>query len=289
MTSDRFRPVVAIEVNGLLGIPLPPNVVTMFMDSTGAEITYRRETFPSRFAVEPRWNSAGEYKEHWAFFGRGVRCVHRLLEQNIEVVWASRFQQATNLYFSQALGFPDLPIATLDDGRLHTTEADWKASQLGQGMYDGRPLLWINDELTAAGRYLLERWRRPADWHISFAKYIPDSPSDGDVQFIDSWLEGAQSASGQKELRRLHTRFMRKRRAHGFSTDLMHRDWVAIRKRLDNIVDFRSGLAAPLAAYAVDHAGELDVRVVAQIREEWGLPVDPPVEDLLRLLERKAD
>jgi hypothetical protein len=284
MTRDRYRPVVAIEVNGLLGIPLPPNLATMFIDGTGAEITYRRESFPARFVVEPRWDFAGEYKENWAFFGRGVMLVKRLLEQDIEIVWASRFQQATNLYFSQALGLPDLPIATLDDGRLHTTEAHWKASQLGQEIYNGRPLLWIADELTAAGRYLLERWRRPADWHISHTKYIPDFVSDGDVAFIDEWLEDARSASGQAELRRLHTRFMGKRRGHDFSTDLMHRNWAAIRKRLDDVVDFRSGLAIPLAAYAVDHAGNLDLRVIRRIREEWGTTADPTAEELLSML-----
>ena len=59
--------------------------------------------------------------------------------------------------------------------------------------FRGRPLLWIDSELTAAGRYLLERWLRPADRAISYTKYIPDTASDGDVQFMNDWLELARS------------------------------------------------------------------------------------------------
>lgn len=83
----------------------------------------------------------------------------------------------------------------------------------------------------------------------------------------------------------MHTRFLAKRRSAGFSTERLHRDWILIRGRLEDVVDFQSGLAAPLAAYAVDHVGELDIRVVTRIREEWRLPIDPPPEELLPLLE----
>lgn len=57
--------------------------------------------------------------------------VQRLLADGVDVVWASRYQEITNTYFSSPLGLPDLPVAARDDGRLHTTEAEWKASQLG--------------------------------------------------------------------------------------------------------------------------------------------------------------
>lgn len=285
MTSDWFRPVVAIEVTGLLGAPLPPTIDTRFLAGTGAEITFRRGSFPSRFVGEPRWDEHGEHVERWAFLGRGVSWVRGLLEQGVEVVWASRYQEFTNTYFSSPLELPELPVAAVDDGRFHTTEAEWKASQLGRGAYADRPILWVNDELTTAGRHLVERHRKPGMRALTWSQYIPDSASDGDVQVMDEWLALASSPAGQSELRAMRARFMYMRRVHGFSSERLHREWVLIRNRLEDVVDFRSGLAAPLAAYAVDHAGELDVRVVAKIRDEWGLPYDPPAEDLLALLE----
>ncbi|MDO8382807.1 MAG: hypothetical protein Q7T17_07505 [Microbacterium sp.] len=286
MTSDQFRPVVAIEVTGLLGVPFPPNIDTKLLADVGAgsEITFRRGAFPSRFVGEPVWEECGEHRERWAFLGQGSSWVKSLLGRDVDVVWASRYQEYVNTYFGAALGLPELPVAARDDGRFHTTEADWKASQLSIDDYADRPLLWVNDELTTAGRHLLERYRKPAMRALTCSKYIPDSASNGDVQFMSDWLELTQSPSGQGELRRQRARFTNARRRRGFSTERMHREWVLVRTRLEYVVDFRSGLAAPLAAYAVDHAGELDVRVVAQIREEWGLAFDPPAEELLPLL-----
>lgn len=281
----KYAPVVAIEVNGLLGTPLAPALATQFLSGTGAEITFRRDAYPSRFLSEPRWDENGELKQRWAFLGRGVQWVKGLIASGVEVVWASRYQEFANIYFGPTLGLPELPVAARDDGRSHTTEAEWKASQLRDSSYAGRPLLWVNDELTTAGRYLLERARLPAMRALTWSQYIPDSASDDDVRFMDGWLELAKSPAGHRELREMRSRFTRKRRGRGFSDERLYREWVEIRTRLENVLDFRSGLAAPLAAYAVDHAGHLDVRVVARIREEWGIYLDPPVDELMRLLE----
>lgn len=285
MTDARYRPIVAIEVTGLLAMALPPGLVTNFTTTSGADITFRSESFPTRFVVEPRWDAAGQFTEKWAFLGRGVKWVGELLAAGTDVVWASRYQEFANVYFSSPLGLPDLPVATLDDGRRHATEAGWKASQLGRELYNGRPLLWVNDELTAAGRFLLERWRRRADHAISYSKYIPDSASEGDVESMNEWLELARSSSGQRELQDARARYARLRRRGDFSSERLHREWALVRSRIAAVVDFRSGLAAPLAAYAVDRSGELDIRVIEQIRAEWGLPSDPPALDLLPLLE----
>lgn len=284
MTNDKFRPVVAIEVTGLLGIPLRPGHDPTSWAPISREITFRREAFPLRFVGEPVWDDNGEHRQHWVCLGWGFDWVHSLIERGIEVVWASRYQEFANDYFSPILQLPQLPIAARDDRRFHTTEADWKASQLGRGVYADRPLLWVNDELTIAGKYLLERERKPSMRALTLSKYIPESASENDTQFMDEWLEQAQSPSGHRQLRSLRARLGSQRRGKDFSTERVHRDWQIIRSRLQNIVDFRSGLAAPLAAYAVDHAGELDLQVVALIRAEWGLPVDPPAETLLAFL-----
>jgi hypothetical protein len=285
MTSERFRPVVAIEVTGLLGLPLPQGLAASFLAGTGAEITFRRGCYPSRFLREPRWDEHEQYAERWAFFGRGASWVRELLGQGVEVVWASRYQEHANTHFSSVLGLPELPVAARDDGRYYTSEAGWKALQLGHRAYAARPLLWVNDELPALGRHLLELQRAPAMRALTWTKYVPDSPSDGDVRFMNEWLELTQSPSGQNELRSMRARFTNLRRRGDFSTERLHREWLLIRSRLGDVVDFRSPLVAPLATYAVEHAGELDALVVARIREEWGLPLDPPAKVLLPLLQ----
>ncbi|SIT72548.1 hypothetical protein [Microbacterium sp. RU33B] len=282
--ANLFRPVVAIEVTGLLGFRIPPNIDARLLSGTNAQITFRREHYPSRFVGEPVWDDYGQYVEHWLFRGTGPDWVRSLVARDVEVVWASRYQEHANRYFAPALDLPELPVAAVNDGRFHTTEAEWKASQLGRGAYAGRPLLWVDDELTTSGRHLLERERRPFMRTLTWSKYIPDSASDNDVQSMNEWLELASSSEGHLHLRQMRTRFEALRRRERFSTGQLHEEWVEIRRRLDDVVDFRSGLAAPLATYAIEHIGELDIRVVARIREEWGLPVDPAAEVLLPLL-----
>lgn len=285
MTSHNlFRPVVAIEVTGLLGIRIPESIDARMLSGTNAEITFERDHFPARFVSEPVWDDTGHHVEHWTFRGAGPDWVRSLVERGIEVVWASRYQEHANRYFGPALGLPCLPVAATNDGRFYTTEAEWKASELGQDDYSKRPLLWVNDELTTTGRHLLERERRPIMRALTLSRHIPDLASDGDVQFMNEWLELASTAAGHAELRALRKRFVELRRPADFSSDRLHRDWTLIRERLEEVVDLRSGLAAPLAAYAIDHIGELDIRVVAQIREEWGIAVDPPADELMPLL-----
>lgn len=130
MSADQFRPVVAVKVKGLLGVPLSLNLTTMFIGGAGAEVAYRRDRFPTRFLAEPSWDAAGESSERWTYLGRGVTWVKNLLAEGVDVVWASRYQHYANVHFSSALGLPEQPVATLDDGRLHASEAEWKASQL---------------------------------------------------------------------------------------------------------------------------------------------------------------
>lgn len=281
MTEDKFRPVVAIEVEGLLLRTVrseEPHFVT---------VTLRHDAFPTRFLTGPPWTPDGFGVRRYELLSNGVAWVRDLLEDGVEVVWASHYQQFAHTYFGAPLDFPELPVAAADDGLPYTTEAEWKARMLGAGPYATRPLLWVNNELTTSGRHLLERERRPAMRALTWTKFIPedDSVSDGDIAFIDEWLELASSPEGHEELRRLRARFVGKRRRYKFSSDQLQEQWLEIRSRLDDVLDSRSGLAAPLAAYAIEHIGELDVQVVAQIREEWGLSADPPADTLLPLLE----
>jgi hypothetical protein len=60
--------------------------------------------------------------------------------------------------------------------------------------------------------------------------------------------------------------------------------WREVRLRIEAAVASRSMLAAPLAAYALDNVGHIDLDKVREIREEYGIVADPSAEELLPLL-----
>jgi len=281
MSLSQIRPVVAIEAEGVLVRRATVPGRASF------PITFRRDSFPSRFVAPPRWDSEGIAVQRWEPLDIGIEWVESLLVRGIEVVWASRYQQFANTYFASHLGLPDLPVAALDDGKPYSTESTWKAQQLGDVMYAKRPLLWVTTELTTSGRHLLERVRMPAMRALTLTKYIPeDSPvSEGDLAHMNEWLESVLTEDGQDRVRWVRARFLAQRRPNNFSDDRLQQEWVAVRERLQRVLDSRSGLAAPLAAYALDHIGELDIQMVTAIRDEWGMPRDPAPNELLPLLE----
>ena len=61
--------------------------------------------------------------------------------------------------------------------------------------------------------------------------------------------------------------------------------WITVRARLETALGEQSRLPAPLAAYAVDHVGALNVRAIRVLREEYGVSSEPSAEDLLLLLQ----
>lgn len=69
----------------------------------------------------------------------------------------------------------------------------------------------------------------------------------------------------------------------------LYRQWRAVRLRLLSALDPRSGLAAPLSAYAIDNEGALNLDEVAALRAEYGIAADPPAESLMPLLPLGGD
>jgi hypothetical protein len=71
--------------------------------------------------------------------------------------------------------------------------------------------------------------------------------------------------------------------------DRLYRQWRKVRFRLIEALDGRGGLAAPLAAYAIDHEGVLRLDEVVALRAEYGIDADPPAEELMPLLALEDD
>lgn len=216
MTAPRFDPVVAIEVDGLLSIPVtrpghPP------MGALEIEVTMRADAYPSRTQAQPAWRPDGTWTTpHW-ISRTGLAWVRQLIARRVDVVWASTWLDYANSTFGTALGLPHLPIALSDAKWTGDTIGDIKAQQLGR-QFDGRPLLLVTDTLPLHGRRTLEQARRPQDRALTRLQLIPWSApvSEGDITAMDNWLHLAGTAEGHAELRRLRQRDLRlarKRRA----------------------------------------------------------------------------
>lgn len=66
--------------------------------------------------------------------------------------------------------------------------------------------------------------------------------------------------------------------------EIAEQQWRQIRGRLEAKLGPRSGLVAPLAAYATDHLPSPSVDGVRGVRAEYGVAGDPSAEDLVGLL-----
>lgn len=66
--------------------------------------------------------------------------------------------------------------------------------------------------------------------------------------------------------------------------EVLYQRWVRIRSRLEVVLGKQSGLPAPLSAYAIDHASNLNLTHIEFLRDEYGVAGEPPAADLLALL-----
>lgn len=220
MSGPGLRPVVAIEVDGLLSVPVtrpegepPPDVID-------TNITFHREDYPTRTQAQPNWDADGTWTTRYWFSTIGLEWVRGLLARGIEVVWASTWMDCANRYFGPALRLPDLLIALDADHWAGATVGDIKAEQLSRRI-DGRPLLLVTDALPLAGRRALLQRRLPRDRATTRLQYIPwSSPvSSGDIAQMDHFLELSQTAEGREELRRVRRKDLARERRRRQSTE----------------------------------------------------------------------
>lgn len=125
--SPRYRPVVALEIDGVLDLPVsgpqaPEHLVEI-------ELTVKRDLFPSSTRHQPEWMDGEWRARHW-ISKIGLSWIQSLLAAQIEVVWASTRREYANVYFTDSIGLPHLPVATRLDGGRHENLSKWKASGL---------------------------------------------------------------------------------------------------------------------------------------------------------------
>lgn len=197
-TDQSLRPVVAIDIDGVLRIYEGERIDGAF----SAEVTFREDDYPELFHGRPPFVDGVFSGTDW-FSGVGAAWVRDLLDRNIEVVLATTWQGWANIYFAEILGIPQLPVAVKSTGDdwWHCSPA-WKSHQLSR-QFDGRPLIWVDDNpVDRPGEYLTDL-RLPKDRALTaFHKvFFVTGIQDVDVVEIDEWLALASTADGQVKLR----------------------------------------------------------------------------------------
>jgi hypothetical protein len=202
-TADlSFSPVVAIDIDGVFRLQNGEGVDGAFQRT----VTFRNDNYPDLFHGKPRFDEGGLSVQNEWFSGVGAAWLRDLLDRGITVVLATTWQHWANTYFAEVLGIPELPVAvlTLEPENLnwHHCSAAWKSVQLRR-QFDGRPLMWVDDNPTDRPSEDLIEHRRPADRALTRVQKITFWRGIGssDIEQMNAWLAAATSEEGHGELR----------------------------------------------------------------------------------------
>lgn len=230
----RLRPVVAFDVDGVLRVrKYEPRIgsadVSQYHSEQvlfSSEITMSQNEYPTLFHGKPRWDEQGKSTHTEHFSVAGAELIRSIVEgQTAEAVWATTWQRWANSYFAEPLGIPEIPVAvvSLEENYFHCSPS-WKTYQLSR-QFDGRPLIWLDDNMPDRPGEDLAGQRRPIDRALTLSYRV--NPFTGitpeDVEAIDSWLQLASTPEGQAELRAKHAQELKDQRAY----------WAKDRRRRD--------------------------------------------------------
>lgn len=70
------------------------------------------------------------------------------------------------------------------------------------------------------------------------------------------------------------------------SNEEIEAQWRSLAEHIEHAFDRHSEFTAAVSAYAVDHPGDLHLDEIREIRDEYGVEVDPQPEEVLSLLTR---
>lgn len=290
--ADRFRPVVAIDIDGVLRLAARPDRPK----PDGAypvELTMRADAYPSFFHRPPDWGEDGtQTKTHW-LSGIGAEWIRSLLKRGVEVVWATTWQEYANVYFAEPLGIPALPLGVSGGGDEYEypDSPEWKCMALAQ-RFPGRPLVWVDDNPVVVADRELSAIRSPRDRALTRSYWVTH-PERGltreDVTRLDGWLTLASTPEGHEALRR--RRRNRLRRTQRFVARLDHGTlaraarWDRVYKMLLTRLDERdSYVASELANSVRDNTFDRDRFRDLFAQREWFAPKGG-VEKLLDAVE----
>ena len=201
----RLKPVVAFDVDGVLRL----RKMAGFDDQLiPVEITMHRDEYPTIFHGQPRWDADGTMTYEHHFSPVAVEFLRSVIDHpEREPVWATTWQRWANRYFVGPLGLEELPVAVSSEpgdesGYGYRSSPDWKSDKLSR-QFDGRPLVWIDDNMPGRPSERLVERRRSIDKALTLSYEI--NPFLGitaeDIEEINGWLELASTDAGQKELR----------------------------------------------------------------------------------------
>lgn len=258
--SERFRPVVAFDVDGVIRVRKNDEVELITLP-----ITMYRDEYPTLFHGSPRWDEQGEAIFPQYFSKPGVELLRKVAtDESFDGFWATTWQHWANRYFGEPLGVPELPVAvkTLypEGQNWYHCSHSWKSDQL-QGQFDGRPLIWLDDSLPDRPGEELTAGRRPIDRALTL-HYVVD-PWTGlttkDVEFIEEWLTLASSEEGHVELRARRAKAEAKKRAEqkrwSRENERKHRHFKEVRARALGIFPQEENLARELGSLAQHREG----------------------------------
>lgn len=205
--DDRFRPVVAIAVEGFLAVEneaSPGSAPTEDPCEEGASDVGDPEKQDDLDGDEPghggRWRWLSPESRSW---------VLSLSDRSMEVVWWSQRHDSVDGDLGHAPGLPHMPSARhLDQPR------DLLAAEVGdsplQTRAKGRPLLIVANVRFPRVEEDCIRMRRPGDRAITALRTImrSDEPTSDTMAEMDAWLALTRTAPGREALRRHRRRML---------------------------------------------------------------------------------
>lgn len=209
----RYRPVVAFDVDGVLRIYRPD---ATDVDKIELEVTLLEAEYPDIYHGKPKWDSTGTLDTVEHFSKEGIDLVRHLQAENTsDTVLATTWQRWANLYFIEPLNLEPMSVAvkTLEPfewNYAHCSPA-WKTKQLSR-QFDGRPLIWIDDNMPDRYGEELSVLRRPEDRYLT-ASYKTDTYNgitQEDADFIKEWLKLASTPEGHAKLQAIEDERIRK-------------------------------------------------------------------------------
>lgn len=259
-TLDKFRPVVAFDVDGVLRVRENAE-----QDLIPLSITMKKDEYPTLFHGSPRWDEDGEATGVNYFSRPGIELLRRIsTDDAFDAYWATTWQHWANRYFGEPFGLPELPTAVktlyLEGQNWYHCSHSWKSSQL-RDQFDGRPLIWLDDSLPDRPGEALGELRRPIDRALTL-HYAVDSwtgLTDSDVEIIEEWLKLARTEEGHRELRERHRKRQAERRAQAerWRRDRTRRNkhFDIVKERSLSIFPQNDRLARELASMAQQREG----------------------------------
>lgn len=285
----RFRPVVAVDVDGVLRLP-PLEGDEAYAGRFGVTITIRRQGYPTFLHREPEWDENEEWTTKHFLSGVGAAWLRGLLERGVDVVWATTWQHAANDYFARPLGLPDLPVAVSGDGERSLGSSSWKSLQLSR-RFKGRPLLWVDDNSVLSPSLALPALRSRNDRVLTRFHWIRNAVAgitNRDVEEMDGWLALTRTPQGHEELRRRRRRERDRNRATyrrgRWGNEAEYQRWRTIHGRLEIVLGTDRALPDVLASYAFAHRDDLDPAEIDVLVTEWGDEDTPPATELIHII-----